>query len=90
MSKEQYRVWCPELGEQEDDCRLLLAHDHAEAAEDFVAKSYHEEAFDSSMDVMVRCTFGGDHGELKSFSVTPEPTVCFHVSEIARLGGDGV
>jgi len=69
------------LVEDEDDCRLITAYDHGEAARQYVEDSYHEEAFEAAMHVMVRCTFGGDEGELKSFHVFPEPTVHFYVRE---------
>ena len=78
---EQYRVWCPDLGENEDDCKLYKSFDHEGAAKDFVRESYHDEPFEQCMEVMVRCTFGGDNGELKSFSVHPEPTISFYAYE---------
>ncbi|QOT71914.1 hypothetical protein H5V43_01685 [Sphingobium fuliginis] len=80
--KEQYRVWCPDNGEAEDDCVLLMAYDHEEAAREVVEKSYHEEPFDCPMTVHVRCTFGGDDGELRIFSVHPEPTISFYSYEV--------
>lgn len=79
---EQYRVWSPDMGETEDDCRLYKAYDHEEAGQAYVKRSYHEKAFDGPMDVMVRCTFGGDDGELKAYSITPVPSVYFAAIEI--------
>ena len=81
---EQYRVWSPDMGETEDDCRLYKAYDHVEAAKAYVERSYHGEAFDTPMEVMARCTFGGDNGELKAYSVTPVPTVYFSAIEIGN------
>lgn len=81
MMTEQYRVWSPDMGETEDDCRLYKAYDHEEAAKNYVQRSYSEEAFDSEMNVMVRCTFGGDDGELKAFNVMAVPTVYFSATE---------
>lgn len=81
LSTEQYRVWCPDMGETEDDCHLFNAYDHEEAAKKYTEKSYRDEPFEQSMDVFVRCTFGGDEGELKAYSVTPEPTVYFSAYE---------
>lgn len=89
MAKEQYRVWSPDMGEDEDDCRLFIAYDHEAAATAYVERSYHEEAFDCEMAVMVRCTFGGDDGELKSFSVYPEPTIYFRAREITAALSEG-
>ncbi len=81
MGKEQYRVWCPDMGEDEDDCLLFMSYDHEDAAKEYVKLSYMEEPFEQSMEVFVRCTFGGDDGELKSFAVTPEETVYFSAFE---------
>lgn len=81
VNTEQYRVWCPDMGETEDDCQLFKAFDHEEAAKKYTEKSYHDEPFEQCMDVFVRCTFGGDEGELKSFSVEPQPTVYFAAFE---------
>lgn len=81
---EQYRVWSPDMGEAEDDCSLFMAYDHEEAAKKYVEHSYWQEAFEGPMDVMVRCTFGGDDGELKSYSVSPVPTVYFSAIEIGN------
>lgn len=78
---EQYRVWSPDMGEGEDDCHLYKAYDHEEAAKAYVERSYHDEAFDCEINVMVRCTFGGDNGDLKTFAVMPVPTVYFSARE---------
>jgi len=83
MPKEQYRVWSPDLGEAEDDCRLIMAFDHEEAAKAYVERSYRDDPFDNPMDVMVRCTFGGDDGELRSYSVHPEAVTVFYAYERA-------
>lgn len=80
-STEQYRVWCPDMGETEEDCQLFMAYDHEEAAKKYTDKSYREEPFEQSMEVFVRCTFDGDEGELKAFSVIPQPTVYFAAYE---------
>ena len=74
---EQYRVWSPDMGETEEDCRLYKAYDHEEAGKAYVERSWHEEAFHTPMHVMVRCTFGGDDGELKAYWITPVETVYF-------------
>lgn len=83
MANEQYRVWCPDLGETEDDCSLFMAYDHDEAAKAYVEQSYKNDPFECPMDVMVRCTFGGDSGELKAFSVHPEAVTVFYAYERA-------
>lgn len=74
---EQYRVWCTDIGETEEDCRLVMAFDHEEAARDFAEADYNEEPT-----VHVRCTFGGDEGELRVFEVTPEPMVHFSAMDV--------
>jgi hypothetical protein len=82
MTREQYRVWVPTDGETEDDCVLVMAHDHEAAAKNEVERRYNDDPFFSAMTVMVRCTFGGDDGELRCFEVHPEPTVWFNAYEV--------
>lgn len=74
LSNETYHVWCPDLGEAEEDNRLIVAYDHEEAGKEFVEKEYHEEPFDSPMVVMVRNHLGG----LFRVSVYPEPAIHFY------------
>ena len=82
ISKEQYRVWIPDEGETEDDCVLIMAHDHEDAAKYEVERRHCDDPFTSSMTAYVRCTFGGDDGELKAFEVHPEPSIWFNAFEV--------
>lgn len=82
MINEQYRVWFPDQGETEDDCTLVMAYDHEDAAKIEVERRYNDDPFTTSMTAMVRCTFGGDEGELKSYEIHPEPAIHFYAYEV--------
>lgn len=78
---EQYRTWCPDEGETEDDSRLIMGWDEESAAKSHVEDSYHNEPFESPMTVHVRCTRAGS--EERVFSVHPEPTISFYAYEVS-------
>lgn len=84
MASEQYRCWVPEFGDLEEDCSLEMAHDHETAARQYAGKLYNEEPFDCDIVVHVRCTFGGNDGELKRFTINAEPTVEFFSFEVQQ------
>ena len=79
---EQYKAWCPDMGEDEDDCRLFMAYDEKTAAREYVERSHKEEPFDCEMIVHVRCTRSGS--EVKKYAVLPEPSVTFYSRELAE------
>jgi len=78
MSKEQYRIWIPDEGETEDDCRLVIAHDHEDAAKEGVERRYNDDPFTSPMTAYVR----SPDGELRAYEVHPEPTIYFNAYEV--------
>jgi len=77
---EQYKVWCPDMGEDEDDCRLIMAYDEESAASEYVERSHNEEPFDCEMICHVRCTRGGS--EVRKYAVVPEPSTTFYSREV--------
>lgn len=81
-NNEQYRVWCETWFDDEGQCDLIMAYDHSEAAEKFAQASHDNDAFHSPITVSVRCTFGGDDGELKKFTVHPDYSVSFCAYEV--------
>ena len=82
IGNEQYRVWCPGEGETEEDCDLRMAWDHEEAAKEEAERRYHDDPFQGPLLVHVRCTFSGDQGEFKAFTIHPEPAVHFYAYEV--------
>lgn len=81
MNNEQYRVWSDNFSQSEDNCDLIMAYDHESAATAYAENKHNEEAYSDAVRIHVRCTFGGDDGELRVYTVHPEPTVDFYAYE---------
>lgn len=77
---EQYRTWCPDEGETEDDCRLFMAWDEEQAAKDHIAELYRDDPFENDVTVHVRCTRWDSAKRI--FRVYPEPTIVFYAYEV--------
>lgn len=72
-----YKVWCPDLDESEEEAKTYLAFDVSHAAREYAERSYADDPFDS-MTVVVK----GEDGEECRVFVEAIPSVEFYTCSV--------